>query len=572
MFKILTWNLALMGLISLFACKQNQLDYKIDKVLRSDKAMVSSAHPLASDAGVEILKQGGNAVDAAIAVQFALAVVYPRAGNIGGGGFMVYRSHSGVVDALDFREMAPGLADKDMYLGENGDVIPGLSRFGGLSVGVPGSVYGMYQAHKKYGKAPWESLLDPAIRLASQGFLLTQTEADRLNQFKPDFLKANESITDKSKFPFIKSSSWELGDRLTQKTLGETLRRIAFNGPAGFYKGATAKALLETIKDNSGIIKQQDLDDYESFWRKPIETEYRGYKITSMPPPSSGGIALAQLLEIVEHFDLSKDKIHSTASIHKMVEAERMVFADRAKHLGDADYYPVPVDSLLDPDYLASLSKSIPIDKARSSQSVFAKSFHQDLESYETTHFSIVDTEGNAVSITTTLNTNYGSKVFVQDGGFFLNNEMDDFSVKPGVPNIYGLIGNEANAIEPGKRMLSSMTPTIMEKDGLFYAAIGSPGGSTIITSVFQIVVNMVDYNLTLDQAVAAPRFHHQWLPDQITIEENRFDPELIDALKAMGHKIKTAKYIGLVDAVAREKSGWIGVGDPRGDDDAEGF
>ncbi|MCL4129954.1 UNVERIFIED_CONTAM: hypothetical protein GTU68_051803 [Idotea baltica] len=557
--------------MSSFSCKQQGLDYQSDKIVHAPYAMVSSAHPLASDAGVEVLKQGGNAVDAAVAVQFALAVVYPRAGNVGGGGFMVYRDKNGKSNALDFREMAPGLARRDMYLDINGNVIPGLSRFGGLAIGVPGSVDGMVHAHKSYGHLDWSALLGPSIVLAKQGYQITQIEADRLNTFKEEFIENNKHITNAENFPFVKTSTWQEGDLLRQPKLAATLQRISDQGRAGFYKGKTAAGLLKTILDRGGIIRQEDLNDYESFWRKPIETDYKGHRIISMPPPSSGGIALVQLLEIVEHLDLSQDPQLSSASIHKMVEAEHLVFADRAKHLGDADYYPVPVDALLDPIYLAELATSIPLDSARLSENIYTKDF-EDLESYETTHFSIVDQAGNAVSITTTLNSNYGSKVFEPHGGYFLNNEMDDFSAKPGVPNLYGLIGNEANAIQPGKRMLSSMTPTIVEKGNALHSVIGTPGGSTIITSVFQIIVNMLDYNQTLYEAIEAPRFHHQWLPDQIMVEENKFDPLVLQQLRDMGHTIKTAKYIGLVDAVAREEGGWIGVGDPRGDDDAEGY
>ena len=547
------------------SCQQG-LNYQSDKVEYAERGMVSSAHPLASDAGATILEAGGNAIDAAIAMQFALAVVYPRAGNIGGGGFMVYRHHNGETAALDYREMAPREAHRDMYLNDQDEVIEGLSRYGPLAVGVPGSVHGMLEAHKKFGSLPWSDLLEPAIKLADDGYQITATEAGRLNRFKDDFIQYNgEDI------PFVKSSEWEEGDLLVQKNLAKTFRRIADNKRNGFYSGATAEALLKTITSNGGIITQLDLDDYTSYWREPVHTDYKGYTVYSMPPPSSGGIALIQLLEISEHLDLDSFPFHGPESMHHMAEIERLVYADRAKHLGDADYYPVPVDSLLNEAYLLSQSQIVHPDTARPSEDVYAKPFHSDLESYETTHFSIVDMDGNAAAVTTTLNSNFGSKVYVKEAGFFLNNQMDDFSIKPGVPNQYGLVGNEANAIEPGKRMLSSMTPTIVVKDNQPFLILGTPGGSTIITSVFQVIVNMVDYNMSLEDAIAAPRFHHQWLPDRILVEENRFDEHLLQQLRDKGHNIETAKYIGLVDAVARYDSIWVGVGDPRSDDDAEG-
>ncbi len=548
-------------------CKRSSGPYPIDKLLFSDIAMASSAHPKASDAAVEIMRLGGNAVDAAIATHFALAVVYPRAGNIGGGGFMMIRTAAGDVEALDFREQAPALAHRDMYLDSAGNVIAEKSRSGILSVGVPGSVDGMYRAHQRYGQLDWAVLLKPAIKLATEGFRIDMDEAERLNRYREEFVRHNGKG-----IPFVKDVDWREGDLLVQPELAKTLQAIARQGRAGFYKGVTAQAIVRTMKNMGGIITATDLEHYRAVWRKPIAVNYRGYRVFSMPPPSSGGIALAQILKIVEPYKLSGMDFHGPKHIHLLAEAERLAFADRAKHLGDPDFYPVPVDSLLSEKYLQVQSKSIRFDSARSSQTIYSKEDYEDIEHYETTHFSIVDSLGNAVSLTTTLNLNYGSKVFVKDAGFFLNDEMDDFSAKPGVPNFFGLIGNEANAIAPGKRMLSSMTPTIVEKDGELFMVLGTPGGSTIITTVAQIIINVIDFSMSLEDAVDAPRFHHQWLPDRITMEDAKFDSATIGQLVELGHHINYTRRIGLVDAVKLDRDKLIGVADKRGSDDAEAW
>ncbi len=553
--------------VVLSSCREDKVPYPLDKLAQSERAMASTAHPLASDAGIRMIRLGGNAIDAAVAIHFALAVVYPRAGNIGGGGFMIIRMADSLTEALDFREVAPGAAHRDMYLDSLGNVRPQISREGAFSVGIPGSVKGLYTAHRRYGTLPWATLLQPAIELAEKGFRIDAREARRFNTTREQFIKYNG--TD---IPFVRSKAWKSGDLLLQQSLANTLKRIAQQGADGFYKGKTAAYIIETMQEHHGIVTLQDLEQYRAVWRKPIQTDYRGYTIYSMPPASSGGITLAQILKIIEPYELGKMPFHKWQHIHLMAEAEKLAYADRAEHLGDMDFYPVPIDSLLAENYLAAQASKISMDTARASDSIYAKSFYQDLESYETTHFSVVDTSGNAVSLTTTLNLNFGSKVFVKGAGFLLNDEMDDFSAKPGVPNYFGLIGNQANAIQPYKRMLSSMTPTIVEKDKELFLVVGTPGGSTIITTVAQIIINIIDFNMTLEEAVAAPRFHHQWLPEQITIEQDGFDSLTLQQLKSMGHAINTTQRIGLVDAVMQRGGMLIGVADRRGGDDVEGY
>ncbi|MFK8103036.1 MAG: gamma-glutamyltransferase [Saprospiraceae bacterium] len=561
----------LLLLLSLSACKQSipNSNYKIQQTATSSKAMVVSAHPLASKVGTDILKMGGNAVDATIAVQFALAVTYPRAGNIGGGGFMLIRQNDGTVSSLDYREKAPSRATRDMYLDSLGNVIAGLSQRGPLAVGVPGSVDGLITAHQKYGKLKdFKVLIEPAIQLAEQGFGITKMEADRLNKFKADFQKFNEAT-----IPFLKATPWKAGDQLLQKELAATLRLIRDQGRAGFYEGVTAEKIVKEMESNNGIISLQDLKNYQSKWRAAITVPYKDYTVYSMPPPSSGGVALAQLLKIVEAAPLQEWGFHATNTTHLMVEAERRVYADRAQHLGDMDFYPVPTDSLLHQDYLQARMKNFSDQQASESEAILAGKFEVQLESFETTHTSVVDEAGNAVSVTTTLNSNYGSKVVVDGAGFFLNNEMDDFSAKPGVPNQFGLIGAEANAIQPEKRMLSSMTPTIVTKKDKVFLVLGTPGGSTIITSVFQVFLNVAEFGMSLEEAVNAKRFHHQWLPDEIMYEVGAFDEATIKDLKAMGHQFNEKKYIGLVKAIQVSADGkMIGVGDARSEDHAAGL
>lgn len=530
-----------------------------------DSAMVVTAHPIASQAGYDILRQGGNAVDAAIAVQFSLAVCYPIAGNIGGGGFMVYRHHDGKIDALDYREMAPAASTHDMYLDENGNAIAEKSQNGALAVGVPGTPEGMYQAFLKFSKLKdWKALLAPAIESAEKGFKLTHRQVGLLNKNKAKFDKYN---TDPVVF---NSCVWKGGDLLIQPELAATLKTIADHGPKGFYEGKVADQIVNQMKRSGGIITHDDLKNYKAVWRTPITAEYRGHKIVSMPPPSSGGIALAQILGMVENYDLANMKYHGAEHIHTVVEAERRAYADRATYLGDADFYDVPVEQMMDKDYLKSRMIDFSSDKASISDSTFAGVIN---ESLQTTHYSIVDQDGNAVSMTTTLNGGYGSKLVVAEAGFLLNNEMDDFSAKPGTPNMYGLIGAEANKIEPGKRMLSSMTPTIVEKDGNLLLVCGTPGGSTIITSVFQTVSNVIDFGMSATDAVHSPRFHHQWLPDKIVFEEVGFDSLVIDRLKEMGHNVSMRGKIGKVEAVKYLSDGNLeGAADIRANDDVKGF
>ncbi|MBI5915719.1 MAG: gamma-glutamyltransferase [Bacteroidetes bacterium] len=566
---------SLYGIFSFFlilnACQKaaEKPPYTIVQSLVEDSAMVVAEHPLAAMVGKEILQKGGNAVDAAIATQFALAVVYPRAGNIGGGGFMVIRLANGESDALDYREKAPATAHRDMYLDGEGNVVESLSKEGHLSVGVPGTVAGKELAFQKHSKLKdWEQLLAPAIRLAAEGFLLTESEADRLNEYKEQFQKANPDAR-----PFVKDGVWKMGDRLRQPDLARTLERIRDRGAAGFYEGETAEKIVAEMQRGGGLITLEDLKNYEARWRTPIIGRYKNYRVISMPPPSSGGIVLMQLLTMLEKFPLGSYGFQSAKSVHVIAEAERRAYADRAKYLGDSDFYPVPVDSLLDPAYLADRMQDFDSTKATPSE-VVGPLVKIGVETFETTHTSVVDAAGNAVSVTTTLNLNYGSKIIVQGAGFFLNDEMDDFSAKPGVPNYFGLVGAEANAVGPGKRMLSSMTPTIVEKDSSLFLVLGAPGGSTIITAVLQTLLGVTDYGMTLDEAVWAPRFHHQWLPDAITCEDAAIDTLVRKQLRGMGHRLENVGRMALIKAVMVLPDGKLhGVGDNRNpDDDAEGF
>ncbi|WP_207435120.1 gamma-glutamyltransferase [Sabulibacter ruber] len=530
--------------------------------------MVVSAHPLASQVGAEILSRGGNAIDAAIAVQFALAVVYPDAGNIGGGGFLVLRQKDGSVDALDYREKAPAAAHRDMYLDQEKNVIEDLSVKGHLAAGVPGTVDGMVKAHEKYGSMPWRDLVQPAIVLAAKGFPLTKKEAKKLNQQRADFLKYNTQRPS-----FILQHRWHEGDSLYFKDLARTLELIRDKGRAGFYEGPTANLLEAEMKRGKGLITKADLAAYQSVWRTPISGQVGKYRIISMPPPSSGGIALIQLLTIAQDYPLPAWGWNSVKSAHLMIEAERRVYADRAKHLGDPDFYKVPVAGLLDTAYIRRRMYGYSPGEATDSDDVYP-GIPAPPESPHTTHYSIVDTQGNAVSVTTTLNSSFGCKVFVAGAGFLLNNEMDDFSAKPGYPNTYGLVGEEANAIAPGKRMLSSMTPTILEKDGKLYMVIGAMGGSTIITTVYQIIQNVTRFGFTMQGAVSAGRFHHQWLPDWVLAEWGALGPGTGVGLWVKGHKI-APKYggIGRAAGILVLPDGRLeGGADPRGDDAAAGF
>lgn len=529
--------------------------------------MVVSANPIASEVGVEILKKGGNAVDAAVAVEFALAVVYPNAGNIGGGGFMVYRSAKGEANTLDFREKAASGASRDMYLDAQGNPIVEKSLYGQLATGVPGTVAGMVEAHQKYGKLKWEELVAPALKLAENGFKITARQARELNGMKATFVKLNPLGT-----VLVKDEKWVEGDLLIQKELANTFKLIQTQGLKGFYEGEVADAIVAEMKRGGGIITKEDLKAYQAVWRKPITGQYRGYDIVTMPPPSSGGIALVQLLKSVEPFPLTKWGHNSDSTVQVMVEAERRVYADRAAHLGDPDFYPVPQKQLIDDAYIKQRMSTFNWQKASLSSEINAGQIVPK-EHEETTHFSIVDRDGNAVAITTTLNGSYGAAVAVKGAGFLLNNEMDDFSVKPGAPNMYGLVGGEANSIAPHKRMLSSMTPAILSKNGVLFMVVGTPGGSTIITSVFQTILNVVDFNQSMQVAVTSKRFHHQWLPDQIDIEEKAIDSLALQKLINKGYKITPRGPIGRVDAILKTKWGYYqGGADPRGDDKAIGW
>ena len=527
--------------------------------------MVVTAHPLASLVGRSVLEKGGNAIDAAIATQFALAVVYPFAGNIGGGGFMVVREANGTTNTLDFREMAPVAAHRDMYLNENGEVIENLSILGHRAVGVPGTVDGMIKAHEKYGTLPWNDLLMPSVMLALKGFALTDNEVGSLNDMHNVFQQVNTA------HPITLMQEWHEGDSLIQLDLAATLTRIRDNGRDGFYGGLTAKLIVEEMARGNGIITQEDLDNYQAKWRPAIEGTYRGHKIITMPPPSSGGIALIQMLESVEPYALNKIGHNSADYVHLLVEAERRAYADRAQYLGDMDFYNVPIINLIDRTYVLQRMKSFNPEQATPSNSIGSGNIM--IESDQTTHFSIIDALGNAVAVTTTLNGAYGSKVVVGSGGFLLNNEMDDFSIKPGYPNMFGLIGGEANSIEPKKRMLSSMTPTIVEKDGEVLFVTGSPGGATIITGVFQSILNVIDFGMGAQEAVNAKRFHSQWQPDVITYETDALDEAIIATLKERGHKLLAKDKIARVDAIKRLVDGNLeGGADPRGNDKAEGY
>ncbi len=535
--------------------------------LITSEAMVVSAHPIASKVGRDILEKGGNAVDAAIAVQFALAVVYPSAGNIGGGGFMIIRLNSGKCYSLDYREKAPINAYRGMYLDGQGGVIEDLSTFGHLAAGVPGTVDGMVKAYEKFASLDWKELIQPAINLAAHGFILTEKEANKLNENRDDFIRANTIAPD-----FIIKESWRAGDTINLVDLARTLTLIRDQKEVGFYKGKIADLIVSEMDRGKGIITHDDLNLYSAVWREPITGHYKDYKIISMGPPSSGGIALLQLLNLIADYPITSMGWNSASYIHLLIEAEKHVFADRAKHLGDEDFYPVPVDELMDTSYLNNRMLNFDSNRAIPSDSIYA-GFIPLIESKETTHFSIVDPDGNTVAVTTTLNGAFGCKVIVGRAGFFLNNQMDDFSVKPGYPNMFGLIGGEANSIEPGKRMLSSMTPTLIEKNGELVMVLGSPGGSRIITSVFQSLLNVIEFNMTMQEAVSAKRFHHQWKPDTVYYEPGRLSQKVIHSLTKKGHRLKIRESMGSVDAIlVIPDIGLEGGADPRGDDTADGF
>lgn len=541
----------------------NAFRYQVKKSVTASHGAVVSAHPLASQAGLQMLQQGGNAIDAAIATQLALAVVYPAAGNLGGGGFLVAHLKNGKDLAIDYREKAPSAASRNMYIDASGKANTKLSQDGHLASGVPGTIAGIF-ASMPYAKLTIQQLIAPAITLAEKGFAITEREANSLNATQEQFSKLNTQAN-----AFVRKRPWKAGDTLVQKDLAATLKRISANGRAGFYEGETAALIIAEMKRGKGLITEADLKAYEAKERTAVSFFYKDYRIVTMPLPSSGGVALQQMMGMVEKYPLATWGFHSVAAMQLMIEAERRAYADRAQFLGDPDFVKVPVKQLTSAAYLRERMKDYNPRQAGSSKLTGAGTVY---ESDETTHLSVMDTEGNAVSVTTTLNGGYGSKVVVGGAGFFLNNEMDDFSVKPGVPNMYGLVGTEANAVAPGKRMLSSMTPTIVLKKDKPYIVAGTPGGSTIITSVFQTLLNILEFNLPTQQAVDAPKFHHQWLPDQVDVEED-FDETPLQGLRQMGYKVVSRGAIGRTEVIKVNSKGQLeAVGDKRGDDSAVGY
>jgi len=561
---------ALIAIIIFCGCnpeKGTKNGISVGKSLDSLKAGVACAHPLAAEIGAQVLKKGGNATDAAVAIQWALAVCYPEAGNIGGGGFMVMRRNDGLAASLDFRERAPILSFPEMFIGSDGNVVAGASLNTRLAAGVPGSVMGIYAMHGKFGTIEMRELINPAIALAQNGFEITADQAQKLNENREFFEERNSFPT-----AFVKETPWVEGDVLIQEDLAKTLTRIRDKGPREFYDGETAQLLLNEMADGRGLISERDLKNYMPQWRNVVKFSFDNYQVISMPPPSSGGIALEQMLKMASMMNVGSNLHNSVNYMHVNTEIQRRVYADRSMHLGDPDFYDVPYSELTHKAYLTKKVESIRL-RATPSSHIAPTDFTAAAESSETTHLSVVDEMGNAVSITTTLNGLYGSRIVVEGAGFLLNNEMDDFSAKPGTPNAYGLVGGKANSIEPGKKMLSSMTPTIVEKDGELFLVAGSPGGSTIITSVYQTIANCTFYNMDLKDAIAAPKFHSQWLPDKIFIEQGRFEDATIKQLERMGHRFETSYTIGRVDAIKVSQNGQLEVcGDPRGDDVGAGY
>lgn len=533
----------------------------------AQQAMVVSARSEASEQALEVIKKGGNAFDAMVVTHLTLAVAYPFAGNLGGGGFMVYRMADGEKGTLDFREKAPAAAHKDMYLDSLGNVIPGKSTLGATAVGVPGSLRGIFEAHARYGKLPFSSLLDPAIALAENGVVITERQAKTQARYRDLFIKVNGENT-------LFAHPFKAGDTLKQPELANTLKRIKEEGVTTFYNGTVGAILSDFIQEKGGYITKGDLANYKAVWRDPVMFSYRDLQVISMAPPSSGGITLAQIMKMIEPFSIPEMKPHSPELIQLMVEAEKRAFADRNHYLGDPDFVEIPDDFLLSPQYLKERMQTFEFGIPTPSEAIGHGAINF-AESMETTHYSIVDAQGNAIAVTTTLNGAYGSKLYCDSLGFFLNNEMDDFSAKPGVPNMFGLTGAEANSIAPGKRMLSSMTPTLVEKNGNLSMVVGTPGGSTIITSVLQTIINVYDHGMGMQEAVDAGRFHHQWKPDEIRMEPDLFSEETVRKLQKMGYSINQQdnRIIGKVDAILVREDGSLEAGaDKRGDDTAKGY
>lgn len=535
--------------------------------LVTENAMVVSARKEASAIGADLMKKGGNAFDAMVATEMALAVTFPFAGNLAGGGFMVYRLANGDVGSIDYREKAPLQASEDMYLDEEGNVIPGMSTTGAMAIGVPGTVDGILQVHEKFGTLPLEEILSPVIALAKKGFVVTEKQENRLKYYDSILTAVNGKSLDEF-------SGKKEGDTIKRLQLAQTLSSISKYKRDGFYAGEVAEKMVSFIQEKGGILSLEDLELYRAQWRAPIQFHYENLNIISMGPPSSGGMTMAQIFKMIEPFNIGQYEHNKTEYIQLLTESFRRAYADRNFYLGDPDFVDIPTEQLLNNKYLNDRMSNFTFDKATSSSNV-SKGEVNYVESDETTHYSIVDQFGNAVSVTTTINGGYGSKLYSEELGLFFNNEMDDFSAKPGVPNMFGLIGAEANKIQPQKRMLSSMTPTIVEKDNELFVVVGTPGGSTIITAVAQTILNAHEFDMSMQEAVNANRFHHQWLPDMVTFEPNGFDDATLEELTTKGyiHNKGYTRIIGKVDAIKVLPSGSLeGGADPRGDDTAIGF